>query len=68
MDFQNEVDVSLVGLNAVGKSQLAVFYYIDVVVRAPLDLIIFVIKSKKSKDAIRKLNCPCEIKDKNRNS
>ena len=34
-----------------------VFYYIDLVILAPLDLVIFVIMSKKTKNAIKDILC-----------
>ena len=63
VDLQN--DVSMVGLNSAGQTHFLVFYYIDIVVLAPLDLIIFVIKSKKTKDAIKKIVCPCRAEIRN---
>ena len=63
-----ENDISMVGLNSVGQTHLIVFYYIDIVILAPLDLIIFVVKSKKTKDAIKRNICRCANKDRNRNS
>ena len=63
-----ENDVSMIGLNSEGQTHLIIFYYIDIVILAPLDLIIFVIKSKKTKDAIRSIICRCAKKDRNSNS
>ena len=45
-----------------GQVTFYVFYYIDFVVLAPLDLVIFVLMSKKTKTAMKKILCACKTR------
>ena len=50
-----------------GQVTFYVFYYIDLVILAPLDLVIFVIMSKKTKNAMKEILCVCKRGDDNEN-